>query len=55
MKNKRLDFCPLCERRYIYHTAQEKKDCKQTLDLLEKMSGRSIRNTGKDSSGTFGV
>lgn len=52
---KKIDYCPLCERRYIEHTAQEKKACKSTLDLLEKMSGRSNRNTGKDPGSTLRI
>ena len=46
-------ICPLCERRLIEHTSGEKKDCKDTLELLEKISGNPVRGSVQDRIENF--
>jgi predicted neuraminidase len=35
--------CPFCERLWVFHTAEERADCKETLALLERLRHSSVQ------------
>lgn len=35
-RKKSPKLCPLCSRAFIEHTAQQKKDCRWVLNLMNK-------------------